>query len=62
MANEVSMIIGNALHYRQGLDRSRAMRTAWAMLKQGTFYNKLAGVTFGLRQTAFLRLKRYRRR
>jgi len=50
MANQVSMIIGNALYYRQGLDRFRAMRTAWAMLKQGTFYTRLAGVTLTTRR------------
>ncbi|MDF9408276.1 MAG: hypothetical protein A4E52_00442 [Pelotomaculum sp. PtaB.Bin013] len=39
--NMISMIIANALHYRQGLDRSRAMKTAWAMLKQGRFTARL---------------------
>ncbi|MCL6479824.1 MAG: hypothetical protein K6T65_15730 [Peptococcaceae bacterium] len=44
MANQVSMITGNALHYRRVPDRPRAMRTAWTMMKQGTFYARLTGI------------------
>ncbi len=59
MAHQLSMIIGNALHYQQGMNRSTALKTAWAMIRQGEFHTKVAGTTYGLQQTALLRLKRY---
>jgi|HigsolmetaGSP11D_1036233.scaffolds.fasta_scaffold00512_28 hypothetical protein len=53
------MKLANALHYQKGLSRSKALKTAWRMAKQAEFYSKVVGVSFGLRQTALLRLQRY---
>lgn len=59
MTKATVMTLANMLHYRQGLTRSQALRTAWRMVRQAEFHSKLAGVTFSTRQTALLRLKKY---
>ncbi|ACV64366.1 hypothetical protein Dtox_3656 [Desulfofarcimen acetoxidans DSM 771] len=46
------MTIANRLHYTQGLSQSQALKAAWQMVKQGKFYTKVRGVTFGNRQKA----------
>lgn len=53
------MKLANALYYRKGLSRSQALKTAWKMVKQAEFSTKVVGVSFGLRQTALLRLQKY---
>lgn len=52
------MTLSNAL-VKRGLSRPRALKRAWAMAKQGQFNAKAVGVTFGLRQTALMRLRQY---
>lgn len=61
MLKSAVMSIANMLHYRRGLTRPQALKTAWRMAKQGEFYSKAVGVSFGLRQTALMRLKRWYR-
>ncbi|HMM22961.1 MAG TPA: HIRAN domain-containing protein [Selenomonadales bacterium] len=58
MLKSAVMTLGNSL-YKQGMDRSQALKNAWRMVKQGHFYTKIAGVTYGTRQVALGRLKRY---
>ncbi|ACV63997.1 HIRAN [Desulfofarcimen acetoxidans DSM 771] len=53
------MTIANRLHYTQGMSRSQALKTDWQMVKQGKFYTKVRGVTFGNRQKALARLRNY---
>ena len=53
------MTLANSLHYRQGMSRRQALKTAWAIVKQGQVNSRVAGVTFGSRQTALERLARY---
>ena len=53
------MTIANRLHYKSRHSRAQALKTAWQMVKQGKFYTKVRGVTFGKRQQALARLRNY---
>ena len=53
------MTIANRLHYTQGMSRAQALKTTWQMVKQGKFYTKVRGVTFGIRQMTLARLRNY---
>ena len=44
---------------RQGMNRSEAFRKAWATVKAETVETKVAGVTYGNRQTALEHLTKY---
>ena len=54
-----AMILANRLRAVEGIDRSLALKRAWAMVKQGSFYTKVAGVTYGDRQAVIRRLRQY---
>lgn len=58
MLKSIAMTLSNHL-VKQGMSRPQALKTAWHMAKQGEFNSKAVGVTFGLRQTALMRLKRW---
>ncbi|SEP46864.1 HIRAN domain-containing protein [Propionispora vibrioides] len=58
MLKSIAMTLSNSL-VKHGLPRPQALKRAWAMAKQGQFNAKAVGVTFGLRQTALMRLKKY---
>lgn len=58
MQKSAVMTLGNSL-VKQGMNRSQALKTAWKMVKQGQFYTKAAGVSYGNRQEALERLTKY---
>lgn len=41
------------------MSRSQALKKAWKIIRRREIESRAAGVTFGLRQTALMRLKRY---
>ena len=53
------MTIANRLYYIQGISRSQVLKTAWQIIRQGKFYTKVRGITFGKRQQALARLRNY---
>lgn len=52
------MTIANRL-VKQGCNRAHAMAKAWALVKLPNVLTKVAGVTYGKRQTALAHLTRY---
>lgn len=60
MANKsIVMKLANILHFRKSYSRSNVLKTAWKMVRRVKFSSKVVGVTFSLRQSALLWLRKY---
>lgn len=59
MKKSAVMILANELYYKKRYSRPMELKRAWAMIKPSKFFSKAVGVSFGSRQAALMRLKKY---